>query len=82
MRFLSVSYNITEKKIKLTETNVASLAKVSQTSETKFQQKKNRLGRNVPLIFCSMCAHKFWCVRPFLEMTNICAKTHEEILAF
>ena len=22
-----------------------------------------------PLIFCSMCAQEFWCVRTFLEMT-------------
>jgi len=25
----------------------------------------------VPLIFCSLCAQKLWCVRTFLEMTNI-----------
>ena len=33
----------------------------------------------LPLIFCSLCAQKFWCVRTFLEMTNICnvrATTH------
>ena len=24
-----------------------------------------------PLIFCSLCAQIFWCVRTFLEMTNI-----------
>ena len=32
-----------------------------------------------PLIFCSLYAQKFWCVRTFLEMTNIyyiCATTH------
>ena len=35
-----------------------------------------------PLIFYSMRAQKFWCVQTFLEMTNICAKTNEKILAF
>ena len=25
-----------------------------------------------PLIFCSLCAQKFWCVRTVLEMTYIC----------
>ena len=34
-----------------------------------------------PLIFCGRYAQKFWCVRTFLEMSNICATTHEEILA-
>jgi len=24
------------------------------------------------LIFCSLCAQKFWCVRTFLEMTKTC----------
>ena len=25
-----------------------------------------------PIIFCSLCAQKFWCVRTFMEMTYIC----------
>ena len=29
-----------------------------------------------PLIFCSLCAQIFWCVRTFLQMTSICATTH------
>ena len=29
-----------------------------------------------PLTFCSLCAQKFWCMRTFLEMTNICITTH------
>ena len=32
-----------------------------------------------PLIFCSLCAQKFWCVCTFLEMITICnvsAATH------
>ena len=29
-----------------------------------------------PLIFCSLCAQKFWYVRAFMEITNICAATH------
>ena len=33
------------------------------------------------LRFCSLRVHKFWCVGTFLAMTNICAATHEEILA-
>ena len=31
-----------------------------------------------PLIFCSLCAQKLWRVRTFLEMTNVCATTHEQ----
>ena len=34
------------------------------------------------LIFFSLREQKFWCVRTFSEMTNICATTNEEILAF
>ena len=30
-----------------------------------------------PKIFCSLCAQKLWRVRTFLEMTNVCATTHE-----
>ena len=35
-----------------------------------------------PLIFCSLYAQKFWCAQIFLDMSNICATTHEEISVF
>ena len=33
-----------------------------------------------PLIFCSLCAQKLWRVRTFLEMTNVCATTLEQVV--
>ena len=35
-----------------------------------------------PLIFCSLCAQKFWCVHPFLEMTNEKKGLHLEVKQF
>ena len=37
---------------------------------------------NVPSSFCGLCAQNFWCMRTFLEMSDICATIDEEISAF
>ena len=38
--------------------------------------------RQCSLQFFVVCVHRNLCVHTFLEMTNICATTHEEISAF
>jgi len=40
--------------------------------EDWIRSQKNWSPPMFPLIFCSLCAQKFWCVCTFLEMTKTC----------
>ena len=55
------------------------LAKMKPCNYFKESSDVNKVSTNAmfPQVFCSLCAQKLWRVRTFLEMTNVCAATHE-----
>ena len=67
----------------LRETEMAILrsqrAMVRSMCGVKLTDRKKNGGSDAtfPLIFCRLCAQNLWRVRAFLELTHVCATTHE-----